>query len=147
MGCECHYKNGSACTSKNFFIVPTKTNTIRACGRHVKPWLSQMHFECSICMESCDYKDACMLKCGHMFHSECLNSWCESGKSSCPLCRKRMTVCKISNHKLVNPECEFQVPQNDQELQNLISLYQYMTHYGNESIATMTRIMNYIRSY
>lgn len=46
---------------------------------------------CSICLDILNDKDCVKTNCGHIFHSECLNSWNKTkelpNKHSCPLCR------------------------------------------------------------
>ena len=44
---------------------------------------------CSICLSEvrCTRKNP-PARCGHMFHSHCLQEWKEQGKNSCPICRK-----------------------------------------------------------
>jgi len=43
---------------------------------------------CTICLDPIDrfYE----LRCGHMFHTECLRTWFERGKSDCPVCRTKI---------------------------------------------------------
>jgi hypothetical protein len=44
---------------------------------------------CSICLSEvrCTRKNP-PARCGHMFHSHCLQEWKDQGKNSCPICRK-----------------------------------------------------------
>jgi SUMO ligase MMS21 Smc5/6 complex component len=42
--------------------------------------------ECSICLEKI-IKDNMKTKCNHYFHNDCINSWKNIGKNSCPNCR------------------------------------------------------------
>ena len=44
--------------------------------------------ECSICLELLtDNMECCSIKCGHVFHTECIKEWSRI-KQNCPLCRK-----------------------------------------------------------
>ncbi|KAI1705739.1 ring finger domain-containing protein [Ditylenchus destructor] len=45
---------------------------------------------CSVCIEYLNLHPACSLKCGHVFHSTCLDK-CMKRKRECPVCRKRVT--------------------------------------------------------
>ena len=48
----------------------------------------QLVNECSICLEP--YKqgdDIILLKCGHLFHEECIKTWITPDNQSCPYCR------------------------------------------------------------
>ena len=45
------------------------------------------HECCTICIEEPD--ECSQLKCGHIFHTECINEWFKNHKS-CPNCRKTM---------------------------------------------------------
>ncbi len=44
---------------------------------------------CSICLSEvrCTRKNP-PARCGHVFHSHCLQEWKDQGKNSCPICRK-----------------------------------------------------------
>ena len=46
-------------------------------------------FECSICLDNIDLDDIHELKCGHIFHKECINNWFKQDSiyKSCPYCR------------------------------------------------------------
>lgn len=44
-----------------------------------------MHIICLICTDDVD-KDASVCKCGHVFHTECLQHWLKMNKT-CPQCR------------------------------------------------------------
>ena len=54
---------------------------------------------CSICLNDVRRtRQNSNLRCGHLFHSTCLNDWKAKGKNTCPLCRK---VFDVSNYKIV----------------------------------------------
>lgn len=45
---------------------------------------------CQICLNK-KYKDICILKCKHSFHTNCIEQWINyCNKKSCPLCRKQI---------------------------------------------------------
>lgn len=55
--------------------------------------------QCSICFnEVKQTRNNTLVRCGHVFHSECLSKWKEKGHNTCPLCRK---VFDVSNFKIV----------------------------------------------
>ena len=43
--------------------------------------------QCSCCLENINDHDNSVTKCGHKFHTSCLNKWIQTGKNTCPLCR------------------------------------------------------------
>ena len=46
---------------------------------------------CSICLEYYKSNDIISkIKCGHMFHKECLKPWIDSENYNCPLCRRNI---------------------------------------------------------
>lgn len=61
---------------------------------HVKEWLVDLSrkanefFECSICLEEIGKEKISMItKCGHLFHTECINA---VEKNECPECRQKI---------------------------------------------------------
>ena len=45
--------------------------------------------KCTICLEDC--KTAVKMKCGHIFHEHCIDTWLEES-TTCPLCRRDLIV-------------------------------------------------------
>jgi hypothetical protein len=45
---------------------------------------------CSICLDEITNKDTIELKCGHMFHSQCIEIWCKTPTNTCPNCRSEI---------------------------------------------------------
>jgi len=49
--------------------------------------------QCAICLnEVRSTRTNTPLRCGHMFHSHCLEEWKNKGKNTCPVCRKVFDV-------------------------------------------------------
>ena len=44
---------------------------------------------CSICLENIDKVNESNKLCGHIFHTECINSWLNT-HNTCPLCRTKI---------------------------------------------------------
>ncbi|KAI9663005.1 MAG: hypothetical protein M1821_008052 [Bathelium mastoideum] len=44
---------------------------------------------CLVCLCEFEVKDSArkLVKCGHLFHRECIDQWLTTGRNSCPLCR------------------------------------------------------------
>jgi len=73
---------------------------------------------CSICLnEVRETRSNKSTRCGHLFHGDCLKKWQESGKNTCPMCRKIIDVSTynvkiqiinnltgVSSQSNVNPE-------------------------------------------
>ena len=54
---------------------------------------------CSICLNEVKAtRSNPSLRCGHTFHSDCLQRWKDQGKNTCPTCRK---VFDASQYKIV----------------------------------------------
>ena len=51
--------------------------------------------DCPICIDTIDAKSQVVsTPCGHVFHSNCMETWIAQGKKNCPQCRK---VCERQN--------------------------------------------------
>lgn len=48
---------------------------------------------CAICLNDVrETRSNKSMRCGHLFHGECLKKWKDKGKNTCPLCRKLLDV-------------------------------------------------------
>ena len=56
-----------------------------------------MNLACgSTCMEPMTLNcDISATQCGHVFHTNCITKWIETGKKTCPQCRKNCTMSNI----------------------------------------------------
>lgn len=44
---------------------------------------------CAICLETVrETRSHVPIRCGHLFHSHCIDNWKHQGKNTCPICRK-----------------------------------------------------------
>ena len=76
-------------------------NSLTSTGKHCKNTknchlhsLESVH--CSICLSPVrKTRGVKELSCGHMFHNRCLNSWKETGGTTCPMCRKTFDETKF----------------------------------------------------
>ena len=51
---------------------------------------------CSICLSDVrPTRNNPPIRCGHVFHSDCLQHWKDQGKNTCPTCRKVFDVMDI----------------------------------------------------
>jgi hypothetical protein len=70
--------------------------------------MTDFHFnniecECSICLEYL-FNNIKLLKCGHNFHTKCLQSWLDVSKiHNCPICRNKIEILR-NNTPLYLPE-------------------------------------------
>jgi hypothetical protein len=70
---------------------------------------------CSICLNQVrPTRTNPPIRCGHIFHSDCLGNWKEKGKNTCPICRKVFDVSKF--------RVTLTVENNDSETSNIISM-------------------------
>uniref|UniRef100_A0A6C0KDR3 RING-type domain-containing protein n=1 Tax=viral metagenome TaxID=1070528 RepID=A0A6C0KDR3_9ZZZZ len=51
---------------------------------------------CPICLNDDDAKNTKTF-CNHVFHTKCIETWIESGKETCPLCRSSLRNCNDCN--------------------------------------------------
>ena len=55
-----------------------------------------MDIACPTCLNPFTMQcDISVNQCGHMFHSDCIAKWIETGKKTCPQCRKSCTLKKL----------------------------------------------------
>ena len=55
---------------------------------------------CAICLESLEENDQIReLRCGHVYHANCLSLWVERGHHDCPLCKYDMLGLKTTKSK------------------------------------------------
>ena len=57
--------------------------------------------ECVICLENIDRESVVALKCGHVYHVDCIISLIKKRNRKCPKCRERITwvVSQFEKHK------------------------------------------------
>ena len=52
--------------------------------------------KCPTCLDSFSSKNHTVTtECGHLFHENCIKSWLETGKTTCPKCRKKISKKKL----------------------------------------------------
>ena len=62
---------------------------------------------CAICLNPVRAtRNNVPIRCGHLFHSHCIESWRQSGKHTCPVCRKifdgSVFKLQLTLHNIVN---------------------------------------------
>lgn len=51
--------------------------------------------KCSICLEIlAKHNYPKKTPCNHLYHKDCINQWINNNKNTCPLCRKKLFICK-----------------------------------------------------
>ncbi len=67
---------------------------IKPCCDHNLGDTSSSPSTCSICLEEYEVGDETAYsrhgRCSHVFHKKCISKWLQSGKDSCPICRKAL---------------------------------------------------------
>ena len=51
--------------------------------------------DCSICLDTITCRGSRRIKCGHIFHIACLDTWKARGKNTCPTCRQYFDCSKF----------------------------------------------------
>jgi hypothetical protein len=85
---------------------------------------------CAICLnEVKSTRNNPPIRCGHIFHSHCLEKWKSQGKNTCPTCRK---VFDVSQFKITL------------KIQNNYTSQENSVHLNEESIFTVLDRFDYI---
>jgi hypothetical protein len=56
--------------------------------------------ECSICLENIEESSKKIVRCGHIFHGECIGKWLE-GHDKCPLCIQTIVEVEEKNKDII----------------------------------------------
>ena len=62
---------------------------------HLQTWINDIYnkakvkIECAVCLSRISADKLKTGKCGHNFHKNCIDEWCQQGHKKCPLCRKK----------------------------------------------------------
>ncbi|XP_047982584.1 brassinosteroid-responsive RING protein 1-like [Salvia hispanica] len=56
---------------------------------------------CSICLECIEERDEVreLCNCRHLFHRECLDTWIDEGRVTCPLCRSMLLPPRVNQNQ------------------------------------------------
>ena len=54
---------------------------------------------CSICLQNILINNLCITNCNHQYCKECIDNWFNTGKDTCPMCRKTI---KYFRHQNIN---------------------------------------------
>ena len=100
---------------------------------------------CSICLNEVKSTRANPpTRCGHMFHSHCLQAWKQKGKNTCPVCRKvfdasqfKITVTVQNNHTAVSNT----VSLNENVTMDVIDLFD-LSFEGVENLLDLDSILS-----
>lgn len=99
---------------------------------------------CAICLNTVrETRSHPPIRCGHLFHSQCIEHWKHRGKNTCPICRKifdgsnyRVQVVvhnlanETSNTLIVNNTFSLEALDIFFEVQNLVDLDSLLTDFG-----------------
>ena len=113
--CSAKTKNGSCCKRNGakeyngkkycwFHHRLVDVNYKKSCKTLLQ--IDSKNDDCSICYNLLNKpENICVTNCKHIFHLTCLNSWKQSQilqqmNSTCPICRKRLTIYRGGSKKL-----------------------------------------------
>lgn len=99
---------------------------------------------CAICLNTVrETRNHNPIRCGHLFHSHCLDDWKRRGKNTCPVCRKifdgsnfkvQLIVHNVSNEtaNTLSIESAFALDVLDVffDVQNLVDLESLLSDFG-----------------
>jgi len=73
--------------------------------------------QCAICLnEVRETRSNKPIRCGHLFHSNCLEKWKNKGKQTCPVCRKVFDGANFRVHITIHNN--FELTSNTVDLQD-----------------------------
>lgn len=80
-------------------VAQASQKAVHAAAKKRAPLRAHSHNEdedeesmCPICLSSLDdTKKTVVLQCNHAFHIECVSSWFDNDKDTCPVCRDRVS--------------------------------------------------------
>ncbi|XP_042005674.1 probable E3 ubiquitin-protein ligase XERICO [Salvia splendens] len=86
-------------------LVPIPVHVVTAAIKNRVPVIEYEEFVrgggekgCSICLECIDGRDEIreLCNCRHLFHRECLDTWIDEGRVTCPLCRSMLLPPRVN---------------------------------------------------
>jgi len=100
---------------------------------------------CAICLSAVrETRSNTPIRCGHLFHSHCIDHWKQQGKNTCPVCRKIFDGSKYKVQVIVhnmssqtsntlnvyNNEITLEALDVIFEVQNIVDLDSLLTDFG-----------------
>ena len=79
---------------------------------------------CIICLQNINLNDRVFLRCGHSFHSRCIDEWINMSKNECPICRQNIEFNSRTSQNSINLEENENNNQNNNSTRN--------SHYSND---------------
>lgn len=90
--------------------------------------------DCVFCLEALQPSgDVRQLECGLSFHRDCIRTWFEEGKKTCPLGRAEFKVCVVPSFEAPVAPLEWLVEQNARSIEaNRVAFASFANAFGNE---------------
>jgi hypothetical protein len=87
---------------------------------------------CIICFDEIDFETKHYLRCGHVFHKDCIKKWQaqESSDGTCPVCKQDID----SDHAEEDEDEEYSEISNDEEEENSLSEFSYDDSMHNNTL-------------
>ena len=94
---------------------------------------------CSICLDDCPIGTK-PTKCGHIFHSSCMNKWKrQDGGHTCPMCRTVLSKPKVLSHVDILNRVTVIAQESDDADMFIENLARTMNHNELEYIMSLIR--------
>jgi hypothetical protein len=105
--------------------------------------------ECKICLKSISKKEKRELRCGHIFHKDCIKRWGLIGNKKCPICKKKIHRLKkkikgLKKAELQKAELQCDINMFSKDVEDIILSYKAQLEHTKSYGPVMEQLQNHI---